>query len=84
MPSSVRGDRAAVLDALAEIQTSLAVDGYRLDVDHASASDLTVQIVALDGACEECLAPPDVLKMIISGGLDGAYSPEEIILGLPG
>jgi Fe-S cluster biogenesis protein NfuA len=81
--SSARGDRAAVTGALAEIQQSLRVDGYRLDVDSATVADLRVTIAALEGACEECLAPPDVLKMIISAGLDGAYRPEEIDLRLP-
>lgn len=78
-----RGDRAAVAAALAEIQQTLRVDGYRLEVDGATASGLLVRIDALDGACEECLAPPDVLKMIISAGLDGAYQPAEIDLRLP-
>jgi Fe-S cluster biogenesis protein NfuA len=80
---TARGDRPAVADALAEIQQSLAVDGYRLDIELATASGLSVRVVALQGACEECLAPRDVLKMIISAGVDGAYSPAEIDLSLP-
>jgi Fe-S cluster biogenesis protein NfuA len=78
--STTRGDRQAVADALADIQRSLAVDGYRLDVERATAQGLSVRIVALPGACEECLAPQDVLKMIISAGVDGAYVPDEIDL----
>jgi hypothetical protein len=81
--AAARGDRAAVTDALAEIRQALGVDGYRLDVDSATADGLRVSIAAGDGACEECLAPPDVLKMIISAGVDGAYLPEEIGLRLP-
>jgi len=60
-----------------------AVDGYRLDIERASAQGLSVRIVALEGACEECLAPDGVIKMIISAGLDGAYAPEEIDLRRP-
>jgi hypothetical protein len=60
------------------------VDGYRLDVSSASAAGLAVRIVALPGACEECLAPDDVLKMIISASVDGAYAPQEIDLGMKG
>ncbi|HEY3882785.1 MAG TPA: hypothetical protein VGM12_29715 [Trebonia sp.] len=78
--STTRGDRQAVAAALAAIQGSLAVDGYRLDIEAATGTGLCVRIVALPGACEECLAPAEVLKMIISAGLDGAYVPEEIDL----
>jgi meso-butanediol dehydrogenase / (S,S)-butanediol dehydrogenase / diacetyl reductase len=86
---TARGDRQAVAAALADIQGSLAVDGYRLDIEDATGQGLSVRIVALPGACEECLAPPEVLKMIISAGLDGAYVPEEIDVfslsrGVPG
>jgi len=77
---TTRGDRQAVTAALADIQGSLAVDGYRLDIEDATGQGLSVRIVALPGACEECLAPPEVLTMIISAGLDGAYAPEEIDL----
>jgi Fe-S cluster biogenesis protein NfuA len=77
---TARGDRQAVAAALADIRGSLAVDGYRLDIEDATGQGLSVRIVALAGACEECLAPPEVLKMIISAGLDGAYVPAEIDL----
>jgi hypothetical protein len=80
---TMRGDRQAVLDALANIRRSLEVDGYRLEVDSATADDLLVTVTALEGACEECFAPAEVVKMIISGGIDGAYSPDEIELRLP-
>ncbi len=78
----MRGDRSAVTDALAEIQQSLAVDGYRLDISSATSLGLSVRIVALPGACADCLAPDDVLKMIISASVDGAYGVEEIDLAL--
>ena len=77
---TARGDRQAVAHALTDIQGSLAVDGYRLDIEDATVDGLAVRIVALPGACADCLAPPDVLKMIISAGVDGAYVPEEIDL----
>jgi hypothetical protein len=35
-------------------------------------------VLATESACEECLVPADVLKMIISGGRQGAYVPEQI------
>lgn len=79
----LRGSRDAVIEALVDVGRALGVDGYRLDVDSATASDLQVSIAASEGACEECLAPAEVLKEIISGGLDGAYLPGEIDLRLP-
>lgn len=79
----LRGDRAAVDEALDGIRASLAVDGYQLEVDRAEAERLSVRVIAVDGACEECLAPAEVLKMIISGGLDGAYRVDQIELALP-
>lgn len=81
--SPMRGDRWQVGEALADVQASLAVDGYRLDVEQAATDALDVRIVALDGACAECLAPDEVLKMIISGCLDGVYRPEEITVRHP-
>lgn len=80
----MRGNRQAVLEALGDISRSLEADGYRLEVNSATPDDLLVTIAALEGACEECLAPAEVIKMIISGGTDGAYSPDEIELQLPG
>ena len=76
----MRGDRQAVADALTDIQQSLAVDGYRLDISAATSLGLSVRIVALPGACADCLAPDDVLKMIISASVDGAYGVAEIDL----
>jgi hypothetical protein len=79
----MRGDQQAIADALADIRQSLEVDGYRLGVEGATTHDLRVRITALPGACEECLAPAEVIKMIISGGVGGAYAPDEIELLLP-
>ncbi|HWG63876.1 MAG TPA: hypothetical protein VG253_19480 [Streptosporangiaceae bacterium] len=79
----MRGNRSAVLDALGDINATMEVDGYRLEIDQATAERLIVEVTALDGACEECLAPAEVIKMIISGTLDGAYTPQEIEVALP-
>ena len=81
---TVRGDAAAVSVALEDIRSSLLVDGYTIDVTAASARIVSVAIGATENACAECLAPAEVLKMIISGQLDGAYQPDEVDLTLPG
>lgn len=80
---SVRGDRTAVLEALASVRETMQLDGYRLDVNGASAERLDLEIVALDDACEECLAPAMVLKMMVSTDLSEAYAPEEIDVVMP-
>ena len=80
---TVRGDAAAVSTALDGIRGSLLVDGYTIDVSSASADRVQVSIGAGKDACAECLAPPEVLKMIICGQLDGAYQPDEVELTLP-
>jgi hypothetical protein len=80
---TVRGDAAAVSDALDGIRSSLLVDGYTIDVASASADRVQVSLGAAENACAECLAPAEVLKMIICGQLDGAYQPDEVDLTLP-
>lgn len=80
---TVRGDGDSVVRALGELRGSMAVDGYQLDVYAVSADAVGVAVVATEGACEDCLVPADVLKMIISGSLDAAYTPEEIQLSMP-
>jgi hypothetical protein len=80
---TVRGDAAAVSNALEGIRSSLLVDGYTIDVSSASAEGVQVSVGATENACAECLAPTEVLKMIICGQLDGAYQPDEVDLALP-
>lgn len=79
----LRGDKEAVVFALDAIRQGLAVDHYRLSVEDVTSDRLKVRIVALEGACEECLAPPLVLKMIVSGEINRAYEPEEIDVDYP-
>jgi hypothetical protein len=81
--SELRGDPAAVSAALDSIRSSLEVDGYRLEVTAATDTLLAVRVLATASACEECLVPAEVLKMIISGGLEGAYVPDQIDVALP-
>jgi hypothetical protein len=80
---TVRGDVAAVSKALEPIRDGLLLDGYTIDVTAASAHRVQVRVDATENACAECLAPAEVLKMIISGQLGGAYQPDEVDLALP-
>jgi hypothetical protein len=80
---TLRGDVTAVSDALDPIRSSLLVDGYTIDVIAASSDRVQVVVDATEDACAECLAPAEVLKMIISGQLGGVYEPDEVDLTLP-
>jgi Fe-S cluster biogenesis protein NfuA len=79
----MRGDSAAVDGALSGIREGLQADGYDIEVVEATPDRLGLRIIALEGACEDCLSPPNVMSMIISGSLDGAYGPEEMEIGYP-
>lgn len=71
-----------ITTALAGIAGALGADGYALEVDEASDT-LSLTIVALDGACEECLVPPAIMAPTISAALGGRYPPEQIRLTYP-
>jgi len=79
----MRGNAADVDEALGVIRTGLNADGYDIEVTEATESGLKVRIVALEGACEECLSPPSVMSMILSGSLQGAYAPDELEISYP-
>ena len=81
--NTMRGNTTAVDEAFAGIREGLQADGYDLEVVEASGTVLKVTIVALEGACEDCLSPPSVMSMILSGSLEGAYSPEELEITYP-
>jgi Fe-S cluster biogenesis protein NfuA len=71
-----------VTEALEGIAEALRLDGYDLQV--AGVSDtLELRIVALDGACEDCLVPPGAMAQTISGALRGGYAPEQISIAYP-
>ena len=74
--------REEITGALADFAGALRADGYLLEVFEASDT-LSLRIVALDGACEECLVPPAIMAPTISAALDGRYPPEQIRLTYP-
>ena len=79
----LRGNREAVITALAPVHQGLAADSYELFVDDVTDTRLNVRVEALEGACEECLVTAPVLRMIVSGEIDRAYEPEEIDVNYP-
>jgi Fe-S cluster biogenesis protein NfuA len=71
-----------VTEALEGISEALRLDGYDLQVTGV-ADTLDVRIVALDGACEDCLVPAGAMAQTISGALRGSFRPEQITIAYP-
>jgi len=74
--------REEVTEALAGITDALRVDGYALEVAEVSDT-LSLRILALEGACEDCLVPAGVMAQTISGALRGAYPADRIQVAYP-
>jgi hypothetical protein len=66
---------------LKEMQVMLSADGYALDA-REDGERVVVDIVATPDACEDCLAPPDVMRAILGKTL--AVPAEAIDLHYPG
>jgi hypothetical protein len=52
-------------DALQPIRLALEADGYAVDVEEGDGGRLAVKIRAGEGACEECLVGPSLLRTMI-------------------
>lgn len=63
-----------------EMQAMLSADGYALEA-REDGERVVVQIVATPEACEDCLAPPDVMRAILGKSL--AVPAEAIELHYP-
>jgi hypothetical protein len=49
---------------LTEMRTMLAADGYGLEA-REDGEHVVIDIIATPEACEDCLAPPDVMRAIL-------------------
>ena len=65
---------------LKDMQTMLEADGYELDAQE-DGERVVVRIEATPEACEDCLAPPDVMRAILGKTL--AVPAEAIDLHYP-
>jgi hypothetical protein len=65
---------------LKDMQATLAADGYALDA-REEGERVVVTIEATPEACEDCLAPPDVMRAILGKTL--AVPTEAIDLNYP-
>jgi hypothetical protein len=73
---------AEITEALAGITGALRADGYALEVAEV-ADTLSLRIVALDDACEDCLVPHAVMAPTISAAIAGRYQPDQIRIDYP-
>jgi hypothetical protein len=67
-------------EGLAGMRATLAADGYELDA-HEDGERVVVRIIATPQACEDCLAPPKVMRAILGKSL--AVPAEAIDLHYP-
>ena len=67
-------------EGLAGMRATLAADGYELDAREEDER-VVVTITATPEACEDCLAPPDVMRAILGKSL--AVPAEAIDLHYP-
>jgi hypothetical protein len=65
---------------LETMRTTLAADGYEIDA-REDGERVLVTIEATPEACEDCLAPPDVMRSILGRTL--AVPPDAIELRYP-
>ena len=66
---------------LKDMRAMLEADGYELDA-REDGERVVVRIEATPEACEDCLAPPDVMRAILGKSL--AVPAEAIVLHYPG
>jgi hypothetical protein len=67
-------------DGLQSMRATLAADGYTLDA-REEGERVVLTIAATPEACEDCLAPPDVMRAILGKSL--AVPAEAIDLHYP-
>ena len=66
---------------LKDMRAMLSADGYALDA-REDGERVVVDIIATPEACEDCLAPPDVMRAILGKSL--AVPADAIDLHYPG
>jgi hypothetical protein len=54
----------ALAAAIQELSLLFEVDGYRLQADR-SGDEVTLRIVATEGACSDCLVPKAVMRQLV-------------------
>lgn len=72
-------DSSAIDGALANLKEMMSKDGYILSWAEQTPGKVTVEIEAGSDACEDCLAPQNVIEAIMTQALDSTpYSLEKV------
>jgi len=72
-----------VNESLAGIVSAMKADSYGLEIVEVADVSLHLRIDALNGACEDCLAPHEIMAGLISSALGGRYTPQQIQIVYP-
>lgn len=72
-----------VSESLAGVISAMRADSYEVKIIDVDPDGLGLRIVALDGACDDCLSPPAIMAGLVSGALAGRYTPEQIKIAYP-
>jgi Fe-S cluster biogenesis protein NfuA len=73
-----------VESAIAPFRTSFRADGYDINVKGIEDGVISFAIVALEGACEGCLVPRDLMGKMIAAVLPAPLQAARIELDYPG
>lgn len=69
--------------ALSEIREVLQADGYELAVGQMTGDTLEIEVLTLDGACDDCLVAKDLMATMISDALPDGLGIGRIQLTYP-
>jgi hypothetical protein len=75
-------DLSPIETALAPIVATLSVDGYDV-VTSGDLARVTIEVVAREDACVDCLVPSDLFAAIVRANLEGAGLAPEISVVYP-
>lgn len=69
--------------ALQDLSKGLDADGYELVVLEANDDVVEVAVRALDGACEDCLVPKELMAPMIQSTLPPPLAAGRVVLHYP-
>ncbi len=78
--SDIRSDVEKAIGPFAE---ALRSDGYEIGVTSASPDLVELEIVALEGACEDCLVPEHVMAPMIADTLPASLRGANVRIQYP-
>lgn len=70
-------------DALGPFAEAFRADGYAIRIEAIAPSAIHLRIEALEGACEDCLVPEGIMKLMIAESLPGPMRSAAIRIDYP-